>query len=66
MQIPLQNFNHATRVEAASLYDWRSHDGYFYLIYDTANEQKSSEGRGWKRIALARSNDLLRWSPAGR
>jgi hypothetical protein len=66
LQIPLESFNQATRCEAAALYDWRQQDGYFYLIYDAANEHASYEGRGWKRLALARSKDLLHWSPAGR
>jgi len=65
LQIAAEAFNTATRCEAASLYDWREQDGYFYLIYDAANEQKTYEGRGWKRLALARSRDLIHWSAAG-
>lgn len=65
LQIPVESFNRINCCEAASLYDWRRQDGYFYIIYDGANEQSTYEGRGWKSLGLARSRDLVHWFPAG-
>lgn len=65
MNVPLQNFNRLVRCFAAALYDWRKLDGYFYLIYAGCNEQTTYLGRGWNRLALARSRDLLHWFAAG-
>jgi len=65
LKVPLQSFNRGIRCQAAALYDWRAQDGYFYLIYAGANEQTSYLGRGWNRLALARSRDLIHWFQAG-
>lgn len=65
LRIPGQSFNRMVHCDAAALYDWRKYDGYFYLIYAGRNEQKTFLGRGWNRLALARSKDLIHWTPAG-
>ncbi len=58
-------FNKFVRADAAALYNWRKEDGYFYLIYAGRNEGKSYLHRGWNRLALSRSKDLIHWAPAG-
>jgi hypothetical protein len=65
LNVPAQNFNRLVPCDAAALYDWRREDGYFYLIYAGRNEQTSYLHRGWNRLALARSKDLVNWAPAG-
>ncbi len=56
---------------AASLVDWRAHDGYFYLLYaqrvDQPDRWNNYSGRGYNRLGLARSHDLMYWEvPPGR
>lgn len=65
LKIPAQDFNKLVHADAAALYDWRREDGYFYLIYAGRNEKIAYLGRGWNRVALARSKDLVHWVPAG-
>lgn len=65
LQVPVQSFNRLVRCFAAALYDWRKLDGYYYLIYAGCNEQQTYLGRGWNRLGLARSKDLIHWFPAG-
>ncbi|HEV2418013.1 MAG TPA: hypothetical protein VGX94_09420 [Terriglobia bacterium] len=65
LNVPSQSFNHMIPCDAAALYDWRKHDGYFYLIYAGRNEQTTYLHRGWNRLALSRSKDLVHWDPAG-
>lgn len=65
LQIPTQSFNRMIPCTAGALYDWRQYDGYFYLIYAGRNENKSYLHRGWNRLGLARSKDLIHWVPAG-
>lgn len=60
-----ESFNRLVRADAAAIYNWRSYDGYFYLIYAGRNDTKSYLGRGWNRLGLARSKDLIHWAPAG-
>ena len=66
---------------APFLFDRRNRDGYAYLLYAGKNEigrlqfrgtaaggQKGFHRnwpRGWNRLALARSSDLVHWHPAG-
>ncbi len=60
---------------AAWISDWREHDGYFYILYGGKNEigrnrfngTASGSGwpRGWNRLGLSRSVDLVHWNPAG-
>jgi hypothetical protein len=75
LEIPEETFNTVDRDNAAALYDWRARDGYFYLIYAGKSEDHREEfrgkasrrpwPRGWNKLALARSRDLVRWYPAG-
>jgi hypothetical protein len=65
LAIPLEGFNRMVHCVAATLYDWRHQLGYYYLLYAGSNEQTSYLGRGWNRLALARSKDLVHWYPAG-
>lgn len=65
LKVPGQSFNRLVRCFAAALYDWRKQDGYFYLLYAGCDEQTTYLGRGWNRLALARSQDLVHWFPAG-
>ncbi|MGH9401312.1 MAG: hypothetical protein ACRD2P_04300 [Terriglobia bacterium] len=58
-------FNRFVRADAAALYDWRNEDGYFYLLYAGRNEQTAYLHRGWNRLGLSRSKDLIHWVPAG-
>jgi hypothetical protein len=61
---------------AAALYDWRARDGHYYLLYAGKNEERAGEftgtatrkpwPRGWNKLALARSRDLVHWYPAGK
>lgn len=66
LKIPIESFNTDNVANAAALYDWRSHDGFFYLIYAGRNERTTYLHRGWNRIGLARSKDLIHWQPAGK
>lgn len=65
LHVPGQRFNRFVHCDAAALYDWRRYDGYFYMIYAGRNEQTTYLHRGWNRLGLARSKDLIHWSPAG-
>lgn len=65
LKIPPQSFNKLVQADAAAMYDWRKRDGYFYMIYAGRNEKRTYLGRGWNRLGLARSNDLIHWIPAG-
>ena len=50
---------------AATLCDFRSLDGYFYLLFAGNTEGKPYLGRGWNRLGLSRARDLVKWYPAG-
>lgn len=65
LNIPSQSFNRMVPCDAAALYDWRKYDGYFYLLYAGRSEQTTYLHRGWNRLALARSKDLIHWDLAG-
>lgn len=65
LEFPEQQFNKDFRANAAAIYDWRDHDGYFYIIYAGCNERKTFARRGWNRLGLARSKDLIHWRVAG-
>ena len=65
-----EGFNTEDLSNAAALYDWRAHDGHFYLLYAGNTEKRTYRGsggwgRGWNRLGLSRSKDLLHWHPAG-
>ncbi|MGD0739965.1 MAG: hypothetical protein ABR957_10250 [Terracidiphilus sp.] len=65
LDIPGEAFNAVSIDNAAALYDWRKYDGYYYLIYAGRNDGQAYAKRGWNRIALARSKDLIHWSVPG-
>lgn len=64
LTIPEEPFN-AHHKNAGALYDWRAHDGYFYLLYGGRTENTTFISRGHYRLGLARSTDLVHWLPAG-
>jgi predicted GH43/DUF377 family glycosyl hydrolase len=61
-RIPTESFNTNETANAAFLADWRTRDGYFYLLYAGRTEDESHLGRGNNKLALARSSDLNNWS----
>ena len=65
-EIPQEKFNSESIANAAGLYDWRKYDGYYYLIYAGRADGESYARRGWNRLALARSKDLMQWSVPGK
>jgi hypothetical protein len=65
LKIPAESFNTAVPCDAASLYDFRKEDGYFYLLYAGRCDVTTYLHRGWNRLALARSKDLAHWTLAG-
>ena len=65
LDLPTESFNQLVPYDAGAIYDWRKQDGYFYLVYTGHNENTSYAHRGWNRMALARSKDLVHWIPAG-
>jgi hypothetical protein len=65
LNVAAEGFNTDNRANAAALQDWRRHDGHFYLLYAGRTDNKSYAGRGWNRLGLSRSKDLVNWVPAG-
>jgi hypothetical protein len=65
LDIPQERFNTDNLDNAGALYDWRGADGYFYFIYAGRDERTTYLKRGWNRLALARSKDLVHWAVAG-
>ncbi len=72
LQVEAEAWNHLDPDNAAALWDHRDQDGHFYLIYGGKDEQRlhdfngsaSAEKawpRGWNRLGLARSSDLITW-----
>lgn len=64
-EIPTEGFNKVVPYDAGAVYDWRKQGGYFYLIYAGHNDRSTYAGRGWNRLALARSKDLIHWTTPG-
>ena len=64
--LPQEKSNEESIANAAAVYDWRKYDGYYYLIYAGRNDGQAYAKRGWNRIALARSKDLIHWSVPGK
>lgn len=60
--IPTEGYNGVVPYDAGAVYDWRKQDGYFYLIYAGHGDKGSYAGRGWNRMSLARSKDLVHWT----
>ena len=65
LDTPQEAFNTDYKDNAGCLVDWRRYDGYFYLLYAGRTEYNSFAMRGQNRLGLARSKDLIHWSPAG-
>jgi hypothetical protein len=75
LEIPAESFNTISRDNAAALCDWREQGGYFYLVYAGHNEERQqgfrglASGRpwprGWNKLGLARSRDLVQWHVPG-
>lgn len=65
IHVELESFNRLVRADAAAVYNWQNHDGYYYLIYAGRNDAKTYLRRGWNRLGLERSKDLIHWFPAG-
>ena len=65
LNTPQETFNTDNRDNAGCIVDWRKHDGYFYLLYAGRTEYNSYAMRGTNKLGLARSKDLIHWSPAG-
>ena len=65
LNIPVEAFNPDNIANAAALYDWRRHDGYYYLLYAGRKDEGSYAGRGWNSLGFARSKDLVHWTVAG-
>ena len=63
LSIPLENFNLNERANCAFLADFRSTDGYFYLLYSGRNKGFGHEGDYDFSLAIARSKDLAKWQP---
>ena len=61
----VEGFNTVDRDNAAAIYDWRQYDGYFYMLYAGASERVEYSRRGWNRLGLARSKDMIHWSVPG-
>jgi hypothetical protein len=65
LHVIVEGFNESVHADAAALRDWRKYDGYFYLIYAGRDEDETYLHRGWNRLGLSRSKDLVHWLPAG-
>ena len=66
IELPRQGFNTDDRANAAVMWDQRDLDGNFYILY-AGNEPRTSRdyaGRGWNRMGIARSSDLITWQAA--
>lgn len=66
LDTPQEKFNTNNRDNAAAIYSARQYDGYYHLIYAGRTEGETFARRGWNRLGLARSKDLVHWSAAGR
>lgn len=65
LDTPQEAFNTVDRDNAAAIYDWRQYDGYYYMIYAGVTERTTFARRGWNRLGIARSRDLIYWSAPG-
>jgi hypothetical protein len=64
LDIPQGSYNTTEVSNASGLADWREHDGHFYLIYAGQTDEHAFAGRGWQKLCLARSKDLIHWEAA--
>ena len=68
---PKEDWNTFDVDNGGAISDWREYDGHFYLIYGGSGELRKGEfvgpgshrpwPRGWNRLGLARSKDLVHW-----
>ena len=63
LNVPSQSWNHAPGevANAAYLCDARALDGHWYLLYSGSTELDRFNGRGWAKVGIARSTDLVTW-----
>ncbi len=73
LMVEAEDWNRPDPDNAAALWDHRDADGYFYLIYGGKNEERIDEfcgtaaaterpwPRGWNKLGLSRSQDLIHW-----
>ena len=63
LQIPSEAWNHPPGeiANAAFLCDARALDGYWYVFYAGSTELDRFGGRGYAKVGIARSRDLVRW-----
>jgi hypothetical protein len=63
LDVPMQSFNTMDLANAGFLLDLRHIDSYYYLFYAGNTEKESYLGRGWNKLGIARSTDLITWTP---
>ncbi len=61
LNIPKERFNRGQVCNAAFIIDWTAQDNYYYLLYAGRTIRFTHAGRGNNKLALARSNDLIKW-----
>ncbi len=59
--LPFTDWNQVMHANTGYLCDWRRYDGWFYLFFAGANDDKTNQGRGHGKIGMARSRDLMKW-----
>lgn len=75
LAVPVETWNQHHHDNAAALWDHREMDGWFYLVYAGQGLERADEfrgtacrypkARGWNRLGVARSRDLLKWEVPG-
>jgi hypothetical protein len=76
LQVPPEEFNTHSRDNAAAILDLTGEDGFYYMVYGGRNEDRADEftgaaaysrpwARGWNKLGLARSRDLVTWRVPG-
>jgi hypothetical protein len=65
LEVPVEPWNTGMHANSASLSDWRSLDGYFYLFYAGSDDIDSFGGRSHGKIGVMRSRDLVNWRVPG-
>lgn len=66
LEVAEECFNADHHANCPCLLDMRRLDGHFYLLYAGRNDQSGYASRGWNRLGISRSRDLVHWIPAGR
>lgn len=76
LHAPAEEWNSLDRDNAAWLTDQRAADGHVYMLYCGRNATRANDfvgpgsrgvpwARGWNRIGIARSRDLMTWNVPG-